>query len=99
MVPVVIALFALGEAPGVFFGNGRSLSSKYWAAIGYGKFSDRKPWAYGSILYIAFMVLGAGLYYMGYDARWCKIAALVGVVIGLADWLWKHWAKNYGTKG
>ena len=99
LVPVVILLFALGEAPGVLFGNGRSLSSKFWSALGRGKYSDRKGWAEGAIVYIVFMVLGAGLAYMGYDAQWCKIAALVGVLLGLADWLRKHWTENYGSKG
>ena len=45
------------------------------------------------------MVLGAALAYMGYDADWCRIAALVGVLLGLGDWLWLHWAHNYGRKG
>ena len=98
-VPVLIALFALGEAPGCVYGNGRSLSSKFWSALGHGRLSDRKGWAAGAILYIVFMVLGAGLDFMGYDAQWCKIAALVGVLLGLADWLYKHWTEHYGTKG
>ena len=92
-------MFALGEAPGVFYGNGRSLSSKFWAALGYGKLSDRKPWAYAAIVYIVSMVLGAALAFLGYDATWCRIAAAVGVLAGLGDWLWLHWGRHYGSKG
>ena len=99
VVPVLIALFAIGEGPGVYYGNGRSLSSKFWAALGYGKLSDRKPWAYAAIVYICSMCLGAGLDYLGYDAEWCRIMALVSVLIGLGDWLWSHWTRNYGRKG
>ena len=99
VVPVLIALFAIGEGPGVYYGNGRSLSSKFWAALGYGKLSDRKPWAYAAIWYIVFMLLGASLAYMDYDAQWCRIAAMIGVWLGLGDWLWSHWTRNYGRKG
>ena len=98
-VAVAIALFAVGEAPGVYYGNERSLSSKFWVAIGYGKYADRKPWAYAAIVYLASMTLGAGLAVLGYDSTWCRIMALVGVLLGVGDWLWSHWARHYGKAG
>ena len=99
MVPILIALFALGEAPGVYLGNGRSLSSKFWQALGYGRLSDRKPWAYAAIWFICWMLFGAALSYQGLDVNWMKDVAAAGVFLCLGEWLLLHWSSHYGQRG